>query len=158
MKIINLAWSLLIFAASCQQTGKKKVDETQMQSDTTSAIEAKANNGTYQYLKNGDTISLTIAIDGDKVHGDLNYFWKEKDRNVGSIDGVLKDSLLLADYTFSSEGQQSIRQVAFKFTENRAVEGYGEMEEKGNKMSFVEPGKLAFDEKFVLEHVSGSAQ
>lgn len=151
MKIINFGLSLLVFAAACQQTGKKQSDPVQMGLDITSATAVVAENGTYQYLKNGDTISLTIAIDGDKVHGDLNYIWKEKDRNIGHIDGVLKDSILLADYTFSSEGQQSIRQVAFKFGKNRVVEGYGAMEDKGGKMSFVAPDKLVYDQKFVLE-------
>ena len=151
MKVINLGLSLLIFATACQQNGKNKADQTQMGSDTASVAVTSAANATYQYLKNGDTISLTIAIDGDKVHGDLNYIWKEKDRNIGHIDGVLKDSILLADYTFSSEGQQSIRQVAFKFGKNRVVEGYGAMEDKGGKMSFVAPDKLVYDQKFVLE-------
>ncbi|WP_286860198.1 MULTISPECIES: hypothetical protein [Sphingobacterium] len=154
MKIINFGLSLLVFATACQQTGKKQIDHVQMGSDTTSATATVAENGTYQYLKNGDTISLTIAIDGDKVQGDLNYIWKEKDRNIGHIDGVLKDSILLADYTFSSEGQQSIRQVAFKFGKKRVVEGYGAMEDKGDKMSFVAPDKLVYDQKFVLEKLS----
>lgn len=156
MKIINIGLSLLIFATACQQRDKKQGqgDQTQMVPDTTGLAVAIADNGTYQYLKNGDTISLTIAIDGDKVHGDLRYNWKEKDRNVGHIDGVLKDSVLLADYTFASEGQQSVRQVAFKFSKNKAVEGFGNMEEKGGKMSFVAPDRLSYDEKFVLEHVS----
>ncbi len=154
MKIINIGLSLLIFATACQQKDKKKDDQAQMGSDTTSVAAAIAENGTYQYLKNGDTISLIIAIDGDRVHGDLNYNWKEKDRNVGHIDGILKDGILLADYTFASEGQQSVRQVAFKFSKNRAVEGFGDMEEKGGKMSFVASDKLAYDEKFVLEKLS----
>ncbi|MDR2272113.1 MAG: hypothetical protein LBF27_14500 [Sphingobacterium sp.] len=153
MKVINLGLSLLIFATACQQNGKNKADQTQMGSDTVSVAVTSAANATYQYLKNGDTISLTIAIDGNKVHGDLSYNWKEKDRNRGHIDGILKDSILLADYSFSSEGQESVRQVAFKLRKDRAVEGYGEMEEKSGKMSFVAPDKLTYDDKFILENV-----
>ncbi|WP_343558772.1 hypothetical protein [Sphingobacterium sp.] len=153
MKVINIGLSLLLFTVACQQSGKKQGDQVQLKQDTVTTMAAVADNGTYQYLKNGDTILLTIAVDGDKVHGDLSYNWKEKDRNVGHIDGVLKDSVLLADYTFASEGQQSVRQVAFKFSKNKAVEGFGNMEEKGGKMSFVAPDKLSYDEKFVLEHV-----
>ncbi|MDF2516115.1 MAG: hypothetical protein K0R59_1411 [Sphingobacterium sp.] len=154
MKVINIGLSLLLFTVACQQSGKKQGDQVQLNRDTATTIAAVAEPGKYQYLKNGDTISLTIAIDGNRVHGDLSYRWKEKDRNIGHIDGVLKDSIVLADYTFASEGQQSVRQVAFKFSKNRAVEGFGNMEEKGGKMSFVAPDKLSYDEKFALEHVS----
>ena len=157
MKIINIGLSLLIFAAACQRTGNTKGSQTQLGSDTSGTVAVTAVNGKYQYLKNGDTILLTIAIVDDKVHGDLSYNWKEKDRNIGHIDGILKGNILLADYTFSSEGQQSIRQVAFKFGENRVVEGYGAMEEKSGKMSFVAPEKLIYDEKIVLEKIDNSA-
>lgn len=154
MKIITIGLPLLLFIAACQQNGKKETDQSKQTLNTsTTEISALEDKQTYQYLKNGDTILLDISITGDKVQGDLSYRWKEKDQNTGHIDGVLKDSLLLADYTFSSEGKTSVRQVAFKLSKDAAVEGYGDSEDKNGKVSFVDPSKLSYDDKFVLESV-----
>ncbi|WP_293888307.1 MULTISPECIES: hypothetical protein [unclassified Sphingobacterium] len=160
MRIINFGFILLLCSTACHQ--EKKNQESSTKRDTT-VYDARPLEGsipstgksTYQYLKNGDTISLAVVIDGEKVHGDLSYAWKEKDRNTGHIEGELKGDLLLANYTFSSEGQESVRQVAFKLSKEHALEGYGAMEEKAGKMSFVDVNKLAFDEKFPLRNVSG---
>jgi len=162
MKAINVGLILLMCSTACHQEQKKQDTATeksdtgkidQQLSDTVSYAHGKNN---YRYLKNGDTISLAITIEGDKVHGDLLYAWKEKDRNNGHIDGVLKGDVVLADYTFSSEGQESVRQVVFKLSKDRALEGYGTMEEKAGKMSFVDPQKVTYDEKFPLEKVNAS--
>ncbi|MCS4165661.1 hypothetical protein HS960_11310 [Sphingobacterium paramultivorum] len=159
MRIINFGFIVLLCCAACHQEQKKqdtsaKLGDTVQSTqplDTGSFLTGKS---TYQYLKNGDTISLSITVDGEKVQGDLSYAWKEKDRNKGHIDGVLKGDILTADYTFSSEGQESVRQVIFKLSKERALEGYGAMEEKAGKMTFADPKKIAFDEKFALENLA----
>jgi len=162
MKTINIGLILLMCSTACHQEQKKQ-DATAKQTDTTKVDQQQLDTASYthgknnyQYLKNGDTISLAIHIEGEKVHGDLLYAWKEKDRNSGHIEGVLKGDVLLADYTFSSEGQESVRQVVFKLSKDRALEGYGMMEEKAGKMSFVDPQKVTYDEKFPLEKVDSS--
>ncbi|WP_286779113.1 MULTISPECIES: hypothetical protein [Sphingobacterium] len=159
MRIINFGFIALLCCAGCHQEQKKQVTSTKRNDtvQTTQPLDTAgffSGKSTYQYLKNGDTISLSITVDGEKVQGDLSYAWKEKDRNSGHIDGVLKGDILTADYTFSSEGQESVRQVIFKLSKARAMEGYGAMEEKAGKMSFVDLKKIAFDEKFALENVT----
>lgn len=159
MRIINFGFILLLCSTACHQ--EKKNQESSTKRDT-AVYDARPLEGsisstgkrTYQYLKNGDTISLAVVVDGEKVDGDLSYAWKEKDRKTGHIEGELKGDMLLADYTFSSEGQESVREVAFKLSKEYALEGYGAMEEKAGKMSFVDVNKLAFDEKFRLSNVS----
>jgi hypothetical protein len=160
MKAINIGLILLMCSTACHQEQKKQ-DATAEKSDTakidqqlSDRVSYAHGKNNYRYLKNGDTISLAITIEGDKVHGDLLYAWKEKDRNSGHIDGVLKGDVLLADYTFSSEGQESVRQVVFKLSKDHALEGYGTMEEKAGKMSFVDPQKVTYDGKFPLEKVN----
>ncbi len=155
MKLVSIVLCLLFSVTACQQRADRGAQSSQP--DTIRNIVADSVTTirqSYQYVKNGDTISLAITIQGDQVNGDLNYLWKEKDKNAGHIAGTLKDSLLLADYTFSSEGQQSVRQVAFKLVGDRAVEGFGEMEERGGKTSFVDPGKLSYDQRVVLQKVN----
>jgi hypothetical protein len=150
---------VLLCCAACHQEQKKqdastKLNDTVQRTQPLDTGRLLTGKSTYQYLKNGDTISLSITIDGEMVQGDLSYAWKEKDRNKGHIDGVLKGDILTADYTFSSEGQESVRQVIFKLSRERALEGYGAMEEKTGKMTFADPKKIAFDEKFALENLT----
>jgi hypothetical protein len=51
---------------------------------------------------------------------------------------------LLADYTFQSEGTESVRQVAFLQQGDGFVEGYGDMEDQNGKMVFKNTGSLDF--------------
>ena len=62
----------------------------------------------------------------------------------------MKADTLIADYTFMSEGTQSVREVAFLLTDSTAKEGYGDMTEKNNKMVFIKLAKIKFDRSFVL--------
>ncbi|MGC4039904.1 MAG: hypothetical protein QM710_03675 [Flavobacterium sp.] len=81
----------------------------------------------YSYEKNGDTISLQIETTGKEVIGAMVYSLKEKDRNAGLLKGKLENNILIADYTFHSEGTESTRQVAFKLENGQFIEGYGEV-------------------------------
>ena len=51
---------------------------------------------------------------------------------------------LLADYTFQSEGTESVRQVAFLKKGDGFVEGYGDVEDQGGKMVFKNTAMLDF--------------
>ncbi|MBN3581310.1 hypothetical protein JYB64_02855 [Algoriphagus aestuarii] len=81
----------------------------------------------FQYIGEKDTINLTTHIDGTKITGTLEYSLFEKDKNTGTIDGEIRNNLIIAEYTFQSEGQSSKRQVVFKNTEEGWKEGFGEM-------------------------------
>lgn len=76
--------------------------------------------------------------------GELLYNFFEKDKSNGTFDGILKGDTLIADYTFSSEGQLSVRQVAFLLKDSIAAEGYGEMEQSGDKQTFTNEDSLDF--------------
>ncbi|HEX6181275.1 MAG TPA: hypothetical protein VFZ47_08490, partial [Chitinophagaceae bacterium] len=74
-----------------------------------------------------DTARMRLNVVDSLVTGELKYHWFEKDRNEGSVKGVIRDSLLILDYTFRSEGTLSVRQVVFKLSGTSLVEGQGEM-------------------------------
>ena len=76
----------------------------------------------YAFTKNGDSILMQLNLNGQHANGTLDYNLKEKDRNKGTFNGTMKDDTLIADYTFSSEGMQSVRQVAFVRNQNDLVE------------------------------------
>lgn len=88
----------------------------------------KINTECFQYLGEKDTIRLTTHVDGTNITGTLDYSLFEKDKNTGTFEGEIRDNMIIAEYTFQSEGQSSKRQVVFKNTEEGWKEGFGEME------------------------------
>ena len=80
----------------------------------------------YSYATATDTIILKVIHIGNAITGTLVYSLKEKDKNKGRIQGNMRGDILVADYTFTSEGIQSTRQVAFKKEGNSFLEGYGD--------------------------------
>ena len=107
----------------------------------------------YMYNDSSNIISLRASFLKDSVSGALNYDIYQKDKNSGTILGVMQGDLLVADYTFTSEGKTSVRQVAFKKTGSTLVGGVGEMEEKDGKMVFKDLSKLDFSHPVVLAEV-----
>lgn len=104
----------------------------------------------YLYNKDGSIIMMQLTFsEGNAVSGDLTYAFKEKDRNHGVFTGQIKDSIMIADYEFHSEGIETTRQVAFQFKDGQLIEGYGETTEDGTK--FKDVSKLKFDSKMPLE-------
>ena len=74
----------------------------------------------------------------------------EKDKNNGIFEGELHGDTLIAEYTFTSEGKESIRQVAFLKKGNQLFEGFGDMEDKNGKMMFKNISTLKFGESMVF--------
>lgn len=62
----------------------------------------------------------------------------------------MRDNILVGEYTFMSEGIQSIRQVAFKFEDSAFVEGYGETYTKEGKEYFKDIDSLKFNDSMKL--------
>jgi hypothetical protein len=104
----------------------------------------------YRFAGENDTIRLTLVHAGDSINGTLEYKLHEKDRNQGTIRGGMRGDLLVADYTFMSEGMRSVRQVVFKKAGNSFVEGYGDVSEENGRQYFKDIGALRFNDKFVL--------
>ena len=132
--------TLLLFA--CTNAEKKPADK-----------EGPATNvaNCYQYINKKDTVTLKIVAAGENVTGDLVYNFFEKDRNEGTIQGYIKDGVLIAIYSFRAEGMQSIRQVAFKKTGDGYTEGTGELDMAGAETRFVNIDSLDFSGSIVLK-------
>ena len=107
--------------------------------------------GCYKMVFNLDTATLRLNVVDSFVTGDLSYHLYAKDHNDGSIKGVIRDSLIIADYTFRSEGMLSVRQVAFKLRSSALVEGFGELNTRSDTFRFKDVNKLTyqFDRPFV---------
>jgi hypothetical protein len=107
----------------------------------------------YVYTSAKDTVNLHLQISGNMVTGDLAYNYFAKDKNTGTIQGIMKGDTLFAEYKFLSEGAESIREVVFLKKENDFMEGYGDTEEKNGKMILKHTSGLRFINNMILKNV-----
>jgi hypothetical protein len=107
----------------------------------------------YAYLTDRDTVRLQLALDGKSASGDLSYRLYEKDSNTGTIQGRMQGDTLIADYTFASEGTESVREIRFLKHDDILVEGIGDMEELNGKMVYKTPATIRYMGGLVLRKV-----
>lgn len=127
---------LSFFVVSCNNETEKTIIET----DTISVPPASADDPAYfcyEFITNQDTVQLELIVGpDDMITGDLLYQLAGKDRNKGTLKGVIYEDTILADYTFMSEGKQSVREITFLKKDSSLTEGYAAMEETDGKMQF----------------------
>lgn len=147
-------WMLIISAClfGCEQ--RTRVTGEKDKTDTTVGKIPVAEQMCYAYIKGKDTAQLTLITTGIVSTGELNYKWFEKDKNMGSIEGEMHGDTLVANYTFNSEGKQSVRQVVFLKKGSQLLEGFGDVEEKNGKTQFKDLKKLDFSNPIVFETVA----
>jgi hypothetical protein len=151
MKTVCLACLVVAtLLMSCNNSDNEEKTVSTTPTDTTKPSPVNC----YQFANADDTLSLKLIHVGDSITGTLLYKLHEKDRNTGTIQGVMQGAVLLADYKFMSEGSWSVRQVAFKHMDSVLLEGYGEMEEVNGRQVFKTPGALQFNERFPLTEVN----
>ncbi len=128
---------------ACKPTPTEKTELTDIKDSVKSTSEC------YAY-HNVDTIMLHLNVVDKAVTGELVYKYNEKDMNQGLLNGVLKGDTIIADYTFNSEGKESVREVAFLRKGVDFVEGHGEMKEEGVKLSFKSLKTVTFGNDMLL--------
>lgn len=101
--------------------------------------------GCYIATISKDVYTLNIqTINGNKVTGILNFDNFEKDSSSGTFNGTYKDGILLGDYSFSSEGMDSMMQVNFKKSGDNFIRGMGELNSDGTRFASVD--NIIYDE------------
>ena len=143
--IIPILGVAALLMASCQGGTTKK---TQAKIDSTIITNATASPDSircYQYIKNRDTATLSLKTKDNTISGTLGYNLYEKDKNAGTIAGIVKGDTIIANYTFQSEGKTSIREVAFLKKGDQLVEGFGDVQEVKGGTKFKDLSKLKFD-------------
>ncbi|QDW26165.1 hypothetical protein FFJ24_015620 [Pedobacter sp. KBS0701] len=134
-----------LLMAACQGGTAKK---TQAKIDSTIVTNAETATDSvqcYQYIKNRDTATLSLKSENNKVTGTLGYNLYEKDKNAGTIAGIVKGDTIVANYTFQSEGQTSVREVAFLKQGAQLIEGFGDVQEVKGETRYKDISKLKFD-------------
>ncbi|GAO44449.1 hypothetical protein FPE01S_03_04860 [Flavihumibacter petaseus NBRC 106054] len=137
---------LLVLAQGCNNAPEKATAEEKPAVAGDSLQSKKC----YAHLSATDTITLVLNGPDSLVKGVLVYAFSGKDRNVGTIAGKFNHDTLFADYTFYSEGVESVREVAFLRTDSSMTEGFGPVTEKDKKMVFTNHQELTFGNQFFL--------
>jgi hypothetical protein len=139
--LIVLAISITACNTQNQKSGNSdSVDNTEKDS----IITGNLNSECYAYKNNKDSVYMHLKDSSGLITGDLSYNFYEKDSNKGSINGRMNGDTLIADYTFMSEGRESIRQVTFLKKGTDFVEGYAETVEENGKIVFKSLDSLKF--------------
>ncbi len=150
-KTTLLCGVLIVAMISCHNgTGINNNNPVEQTTDTAKSISIISGTHSFAFTNNNDSIFLTVTIKGKLATGNLIYALREKDRNRGTIKGQFYGDTLLADYSFISEGKQSIRQVAFLRKGNIFQEGFGSMKEENGKLIFTDLSEVSFTGNVVL--------
>lgn len=152
MRKLTLLLAVVGGLLSACQSKTKQTEATTQPIDTTAQTSMADSTAAqcYAYYSAQDTIRLTMTRTGETVTGNLQYQLSGKDRNTGTIAGQMRGDTLLADYTFQSEGRESVREVAFLVQNERMVEGFGPIAEQGGKMAFSDRKALKFTSAMAL--------
>jgi hypothetical protein len=93
-----------------------------------------------------DVYSMNITSqEGIAIEGTLAYKNFEKDSSSGTLVGIYDSQMLLGDYSFASEGMDSVAQVAFKKTPEGFIRGFGPTETMGNKEVLTDTSNLTYE-------------
>lgn len=149
-KLMNKIFLLFILvAAGCHSENNPESSSPSTGMDGSSVNDNAGVNttnisGCYVSKMNKDSALLKLTISDTSVTGELSYHLYEKDSNSGTITGSIHDSVIVANYTFQSEGMTSVRQVIFKMNNDTLVEGFGNIRTKGDTAEFINVSELQF--------------
>jgi len=148
LKIISVNDSVMIVKANGKEVTYKKT------SAPDKLVSDFENYDCYTYTTKKDTAFLHINTANGIITGDLSYQFFEKDRNNGIVSGKIIGDTLFADYTFSSEGQKSVREIIMIKKGSDLIEGFGEVEESNGKMKFTNRSKLNFKKGLTFKKIN----
>lgn len=151
--IIPILGIAALLMASCQGGTAKKTQAKIDSTIVTNARETPDSIHCYQYIKNRDTATLSLKTTGNKATGTLGYNLYEKDKNAGTIVGIVKGDTIIANYTFQSEGKTSVREVAFLQKGDQLTEGFGDVQEVKGETKFKDLSKLKFDGSMTFDKI-----
>jgi hypothetical protein len=141
----------VVFFVACNSQTETKSENTADTLNNSVETSAPSINGCYMSILKQDTATLRINENAGLISGDLTYDRFEKDSNKGTFKGEIKDSLIIGDYTFQSEGNSSVRQVVFKISGANLIEGYGDINMSGDTATFKNISQLNYqnDQPFI---------
>lgn len=146
-KLIVLSFAALSML-NCKKSDEKTENPNAIQEQVTVETATPIDLGCYVFDDGKNNISLEITENSKEINGNLSYALSEKDKNTGHFTGEVKGGILIVNYTFQSEGTESIRQVAFKVNGDSLIEGYGALNSDG--ITFKDLKNINFTAKMQL--------
>jgi hypothetical protein len=145
----NIIPIAFILFAACNSKPEANTDAIAAKEDTVTELRYVTKTplgipGCYSWTAGRDTATLHLQVTETQVTGNLIYDWSEKDRNAGTLQGIVQDSLIVASYTFQSEGMTSVREVIFKIKGDLLIEGFGDVNTRGDTTKYKNKAKLRF--------------
>ncbi|WP_298736583.1 hypothetical protein [uncultured Chitinophaga sp.] len=139
-----------ICAMSCQQQSGEAGTQTgdSLTLTDTVPLSSLAAGGPQCFIQvvGKDTARLSFEVSGDSVNGKLAYQRYEKDSNKGTIRGVVQGNILQVQYTFMSEGVESVNQAMFKVDGDKVYEGRAkDFDKEGRPVFGNDLGKVEWD-------------
>lgn len=151
MKTLYTLFFAILLLAACN--GPKKDSPIDVAFSPEAEHLEKINTECFQYADANDTVRLTTHIDGTNISGSLDYSLYEKDKNSGTIDGEIRGNMIIAEYTFQSEGVTSKRQVVFKNMDEGWKEGFGEIKNVDGIPVYTNIDSLDYSHQMILNPV-----
>ncbi|SHG15254.1 hypothetical protein [Flavobacterium defluvii] len=154
-KVLTISTLILTVLVSCKKetTTTEPVQITPSPPKEAEIVEP-AGDQCYAWRSNGSVIEMSFNVNShQEVNGKLSYNLVGKDKNEGTLIGNMKGDTLVADYTFMSEGVSSVREVVFLQKDGTFIEGYGDIVQANDKVSFKDKTKLKFDQKNALTKI-----
>jgi len=138
--------SVMMWVVACNPAEKKPV---------ASMRTGDASPECFLYVQGRDSIKLSMVQEKGAIQGRLAYLFYEKDKSMGTIEGHMRGGdTLFVNYSFTSEGMYSNRELAFLKKEDCLLMGTGEILNHGNSDVFKNPAEIEFSESVVLKKIS----
>ncbi|MDD5721223.1 MAG: MliC family protein [Candidatus Pacebacteria bacterium] len=151
LKIISFGMIVVVFVGVLIYYQKPKNGSL---NNNPSVISEETILGTYIGRLVNDVYVLTISLEqGESFTGKLDIKNFEKDSSTGTLAGTYKNGILLADYTFQSEGMKSVGWVAFKKVDGGFIRGFGDTGTE-ERAQFIDLSKITFDTTVVYKLVT----
>jgi hypothetical protein len=153
-KVSAITIMILTVFISCKQETALPPPQIEPNAPKEAELVEPAGDQCYASRLDGNIVALSFNVNShQEVNGKLSYNITGKDRNEGTLIGNMKGDTLVADYTFTSEGVSSVREVVFLQKDGTLIEGYGDVVDANDKVSFKDKAKLKFDAKNTLTKV-----
>ena len=140
---------LLSMLAACQDNGTKTTSSDAEVGKTKDSVKH-----CYQYVSQKDSAFLSLDRKNNQVSGHLSYSLFEKDKNNGTVAGIVKGDTIIADYTFQSEGMTSTREVVWLKKNGQLLEATGDIEEVNGKTKFKNLSRLSFGKSMIFKETT----
>lgn len=130
-------------STALQSTGGRKLSFSEP-AKVSEVISEYSTDYCFKNKETADIAELRYKKTGNLVFGSLVYQISGKDKNFGNIKGGIRGDTLIADYTYFSEGFESMRQVVLLKSGSGWKEAVGDIVVEGKKAIFKDMSTLKF--------------